>query len=172
MAKRFRDTKPRLKGWDYSRPGLYFITMVTHERQCIFGEIQAGRVVYSPMGEIVKDEWLRSFDLREELFCHDWVIMPNHIHAIMEIKKIPDKKPVIKNPGIAYRPSRSISSIVAGFKSATTKRINQYRNTPGAGVWQARFHDHIIRDDAGYQKIREYIQTNPRHWRDDRFHCR
>lgn len=172
MANRYKNTKPRLKGWDYSRPGLYFITMVTLARQCIFGEIQTGYMVYSPLGEMVKEEWLKSFELRTELQCHAWVIMPNHIHAILETVKIPQKYPVIENPGIAYRAARSVSSFVAGFKSAATKRINQYRNTPGADVWQPRFHDHIIRDDTEYQKIRFYIQNNPRNWHDDRFHCR
>lgn len=169
MAKRYKNTKPRLKGWDYSHPGLYFITMVTHGRHCIFGEITSHQMVFSPMGEIVKEEWLKSFEMRTELQCHAWVIMPNHIHAILEIVKIPEENPVIENHGIAYRSPRSISSFVAGFKSSATKRINQYRNTPGADVWQDRFHDHIIRDDTEYHKIRNYIQNNPHNWRDDQF---
>lgn len=168
MGNRYNNTKPRLKAWDYSWPGLYFITMVTHERQSIFGTIPAGQLVYSPIGEIVKEEWLKSFEMRSELHCHTWIIMPNHIHAVLEIKTMHEKQPVIENPGIAMRPPRSVSSFVAGFKSAATKRANLYRNTPGAALWQARFHDHIIRDDAAYQKIRDYIQNNPRYWRDDR----
>ena len=97
--------------------------------------------------------------------------MPNHLHSILRISLVNTEKPVIKNPGVAYRPPRSISSFVAGFKSSVTVRINQYRNTPGAPVWQERFHDHIIRDEAAYQKILIYIENNPRNWNDDRFHC-
>ena len=172
MTKRFRDTKPRLKGWDYSHPGLYFITLVSYGQQCLFGKIQSEQMIYSPLGEIVKHEWLRSFDLRDELFCHGWVIMPNHLHAIVRLSLVNTEKSEITNPGVAYRPPRSISSFVAGFKSSVTVRINQYRNTPKAPVWQERFHDHIIRDEAGYQEILKYIENNPRNWNDDRFHCR
>ncbi|MCS6888519.1 MAG: transposase, partial [Chloroflexus sp.] len=65
---------------------------------------------------------------------------------------------------------KSISSFVAGFKSATTKRINEYRQTPGMPVWQPRFHDHIIRNDVAYQRITAYIRNNPARWERDRFH--
>ena len=74
------------------------------------------------------------------------------------------------NFGIAYRSPKSISSFVAGFKSATTKRINEYRNTPKQPVWQERFHDHIIRNDIEYQRISEYIKNNPANWKDDKFY--
>ena len=170
MTKRFRDTTPRLKGWDYSNPGLYFITLVSHNREYLFGKIESEQMIYSPLGEMLKSEWISSFEIREELFCHGWVIMPNHLHAIVRISKVNNEKPEIKNPGVAYRPPRSISSFVAGFKSSVTTRINQYRNTPGAPVWQPRFHDHIIRDEEEYEKILLYIQNNPRSWKEDRFH--
>jgi putative transposase len=176
MIRKYKNTKPRLKGWDYSWPGDYFITLVTHNMNCIFGEIKDKQMICSPLGEIVKEEWLRSFEIRSELVCKCWVIMPNHIHAILTIVRNPTtgiseiKNAEPQKTGVAYRPPRSISSFVAGFKSAATKRINQYRNTPDAMIWQERFHDHIIRDDAGYHKIKHYIENNPRTWDDDRFH--
>jgi len=74
------------------------------------------------------------------------------------------------NFGIAYRPPKSISSFVAGFKSAVTKRINEYRNTPKQPVWQERFHDHIIRNEEEYQRISDYIKNNPANWKDDKFY--
>jgi putative transposase len=74
------------------------------------------------------------------------------------------------NSGIAYRPPKSISSFVAGFKSSATKKVNQYRQTPGMNLWQERFHDHIIRNDAEYQRILEYIETNPAQWEADSLH--
>jgi len=126
----------------------------------------------SPLGDIVREEWERSFTLRQELQCDVYVIMPNHIHGIVRIVKTDGD--VVRTHGgdvvgVAYRASRSISSFVAGFKSATTKRINEQRHTPGAAVWQTRFHDHIIRNAGEYQRIATYIINNPAKWTEDGF---
>jgi REP element-mobilizing transposase RayT len=72
--------------------------------------------------------------------------------------------------GIAHRRPRSLSSFIAGFKSATTKRINRFRNAPGTPVWQRNYYDHIIRDDRALHQIRHYIQTNPSSWTIDQLH--
>jgi hypothetical protein len=73
------------------------------------------------------------------------------------------------NHGVAYRPPKSISSFVGGFKSVAKIRINTFRNTPGAPVWQSRFHDHIIRNEDEYYRIKNYIETNPANWENDKF---
>lgn len=75
----------------------------------------------------------------------------------------------MKSIGVAYRSPKSISSFVAGFKSAATKYINEFRNAPKLPVGQSRFHDHIIRNNAEYQRINNYIETNPRNWENDKF---
>jgi len=72
--------------------------------------------------------------------------------------------------GIAYRPPKSISSFVAGFKSSATKLINEYRKTPGMKVWQTRFYDHIIRNETEYRKIIGYIESNPKNWKGDKYY--
>ncbi len=131
----------------------------------------------SPMGIIVQEEWEKSFDIRAELHCDVWVIMPNHIHAIVQIAHPDEKKGDIQMPndlvppkaGIAYRSPKSISSFVAGFKSSVTKRINALRNTPKMPVWQPRFHDHIIRNEMEYQRIYNYIKANVEQWEKDKF---
>jgi len=193
---RYRIPSARAPWWDYAAAGAYFITIVTAGRAHLFGEVRDGRMVLSPLGEIVREEWDKSFDIRAELVCDYYVIMPNHIHAIVRIVDVDDDvdddadDPVEThgraslrgergraslrgeqpNTGVAYRPPKSISSFVAGFKSAATKRINAYRNTPGAAVWQARFHDHIIRNAREYERIAAYIVNNPARWREDRYH--
>ena len=173
MSRRFRDTKPRLQGWDYADPGRYFITLVTRNRECLFGQVVEKKMVLSGSGEILREEWLKSFEMRPELHCEAWVIMPNHLHAILCIEKAETKSRAInnplENPGIAYRPPRSIPSFVAGFKSAATKRINAEQGIPGEKIWQDRYHDHIIRDETEFQKIKRYIETNPARWVDDVF---
>ena len=178
FRNRYRIPSARASWWDYAAPGAYFITICTAGRAHLFGEVRNGRMLLSPLGEIVREEWEKSFDMRQELECDIYVIMPNHIHAIVRIIDFPavvethgraSLPPPPQNTGVAYRAPKSISSFVAGFKSAATKRINVFRNTPGAAVWQPRFYDHIIRDAQSYERIAAYIASNPARWRDDRF---
>ncbi len=195
----YRIQSARASWWDYSVTGTYFITLCTSNRENLFGDIQSAEMIPSAIGKIVIEEWDRSFDIRAELFCDAFVLMPNHLHAILriednglgtpgtvethgrasldgttesinqEIHHIETHGRASLPSGIACRSSRSISSFVAGFKSTVTKRINEHRNTPKVPVWQARFHDHIIRDEANYHRISEYIANNPASWETDKF---
>ncbi len=177
VQKKYRIESTRLKNWDYSANGYYFITICTHGRACLFGKIMNGNMILSDIGKIVLREWNESFNIRSELFCDCFVIMPNHIHAVVVIKNTHDveahcrvslqqqcKKPV------AVRRPKSVSSFVAGFKSSATKQINMFRKTPGMALWQLRFHDHIIRNVNELQRIRQYILNNPVKWQDDKFY--
>jgi REP element-mobilizing transposase RayT len=169
---KYRIRSARAAFWDYSQDGQYFITICTANRECLFGEIIRHKMILSPIGQIVLREWNKSFEIRMELFCDAYVIMPNHLHAILRIENnIVD---TVETHGRAsvppYRSPKSISSFVAGFKSSATKHINQYREMPGSRVWQSRFHDHIIRNNAEYQRIRVYIENNPKNWQQDKFH--
>ena len=129
---KYRNESFRAQWWDYSNEGSYFITICTADRKLILGEIYNKEMHLSPIGEIVFEEWNKSFEIRTELFCDIFVIMPNHIHAILRIEKsCRDGLPVI--PQMDGQPSipkmdgppviPTISSFVAGFKSAATKRI-------------------------------------------------
>ncbi|MDN3513972.1 MAG: type I restriction-modification system subunit M N-terminal domain-containing protein [Candidatus Brocadia sp.] len=159
----YRIPSARATWWGYSWRGCYFITICTARHECIFGKIRDGQMQPSPLGEIVLLEWERSFQIRAELFCDAFLLMPNHLHAIVRIEnsdpttvqthgraslRMPKQTLAPTNTGIAHRSPRSISSFVAGFKSSATKRINEFRNTPKIPVWQSRFHDHIIRNEA------------------------
>ncbi len=189
FKNKYRIPSARAPWWNYANDGVYFITICTAGRDHLFGEIQNEQMILSEIGKIVQQEWEKSFEIRDELFCDAVVIMPNHIHAILRIDNInvdvnvethgraslpstqnqstPNQPP--KKNGIAIRPPKSISSFVAGFKSAATKRINDFRRTPKMGVWQTRFHDHIIRNENEYNKIKNYIETNPANWAHDKF---
>ena len=183
FKNKYRIPSARAQWWDYSNTGVYFITLCAYRHELLFGKISSvpGKkptLRESPIGAIVFHEWRKSFEIRTELFCDVFVLMPNHLHAILRIENIGLKahgrvvKPTTgKNPiaGVAYRPPKSISSFLAGFKSAATKKINVLRNTPGAPVWQPRFHDHIIRNMTEYQYIANYIKNNPANWPGDRF---
>jgi REP element-mobilizing transposase RayT len=181
---KYRIPSARLAGWDYASPGAYFITICTVGRAHLFGTVRDGQMILSAPGEIVREEWKKSFAIRQELECDAFVIMPNHIHAIVRIVTVEtDGRPSLQcgrpslrktqtpppKTGVAYRAPKSVSSFVAGFKSAATKRINEYRGTPGESVWQARFHDHIIRNQQEYERIAAYIAANPMNWDQDSY---
>jgi putative transposase len=169
----------RLPGYDYSSEGLYFVTIVTHERESLFGNILDGEMCLNPLGDIVREEWLRSPQIRAEIELDEFVIMPNHFHAIFSIIRTGDRpvapttNPVTnttmpvaptKQPG---PPPKSVGSFIAGFKSSVTKRINLLRHTPGLPVWQRNYYEHIIGTDREYDQIAEYIFSNPQNWQSD-----
>ena len=164
---KYRIPSTRARFWDYSSDGLYFITICAYNRQMIFGEIENQTMILSAIGEITLQEWNRSFEIRRELFCDAFIIMPNHLHAIVRIVNDVEthgRASLRKYTGIAYRPPKSISSFVAGFKSAATTKINIYRNMPHEPVWQPRFHDRIIRNHEEYLLKKNYIHKNPSKW--------
>ncbi len=180
---KYRIPSARAQWWDYSANGCYFITICTANRTCILGNIENGIMQLSSIGKIVNNEWNKSFEIRAELSCDIFVIMPNHIHAILRINnpvgthgRASDYnigKPIETHGRASLQPQRSpksISSFVAGFKSSATKQINIFCNTPHAIIWQSRFHDHIIRNDAEHQRIIDYIQNNPAKWEQDKFY--
>ncbi|MGA3288357.1 MAG: transposase [Bacteroidota bacterium] len=148
----------RLKEYDYSQPGEYFITICTYNHKCTLGEIINGEMRLNEIGKIVKEEWLRTPNIRPGIELDVFVIMPNHIHGIIVIK---DESPILQvgthSCASLQRKSRSLGSIIAGFKSAATKRINEIRHTPSFPVWQKRFYDRVIRNDNELDKIRDYI---------------
>ena len=170
----------RLHGYDYAQPGGYFITICTHNRACVFGDVVDGHMQLSNCGRIVSEEWIRTGEIRENIELDTFVVMPNHFHAIALIVEehsgtvrhastwtpVVDssvgatcRSPIPKGPA-----ARSIAAVIAGFKSATATRINQLRGTSGARVWQRGYYEHVIRNEADLQEIREYIANNPLEW--------
>jgi len=188
----------RLHGYDYSSEGAYFLTICTYQRQQLFGKIKNGISYLNQYGQIVRDEWEKSSIIRAEIELGEYVIMPNHMHVIVFIVNSPRRgvrpnalttnapmsnvsmsnapttniptsktqKPQNNPPGLQ---SKSIGSLISGFKSTVTKQINLIRNSPGEPVWQRNFWDHIIRDDESFDKIEDYIINNPLNWHQDQF---
>ena len=173
----------RLQGYDYSSEGAYFLTICTYHRQQLFGNIIEGQMKLNRFGLIAENEWEKSATLRSEIELGEYVIMPNHMHAIVYIidthrravrpntsttiiiPTLKIQKSQNKPPGLK---SKSIGSLISGFKSSVTKQINIIRNTPGEPVWQRNYWDHIIRNDKSFDKIEEYIINNPLNWNQDK----
>jgi len=149
------------------------------------------------IGQIVREEWLRSSEIRSELDLDRWMVMPNHLHGIVHFMSrmaphcqgappCAPTTPVKTSTSIRLQgpcrgdrpvalpdrnrpielPSKSLGSFIAGFKSITTKRINEMRGTPGIPIWQRNYNEHVIDNDEELERIRQYIEDNPRHWTD------
>ncbi len=164
----------RLKGYNYTHPGAYFVTICTYEHSCLFGRVVDGKMRLNGYGEMVRDEWFRSVNIRSEieLYPDEFVVMPNHIHGIVWI--VDNVGATGRSPLPSHYPPRgpakhSLSSFIAGFKSAVTKRINRHRHTPGGVVWQRNYYEHIIRTELALNAIRQYIRDNPLRWHLDQY---
>ena len=156
----------RLKSWDYNSAGAYFITTIAHDRQTLFGEVSNSEVVLSAYGEVVRQEWLASANIRHEIELDEFIIMPDHFHAIVLIDNtaVSTTQARVQGSSSSGSSATSLGRLMAGFKSAAATRINKMRGTPGVSVWQRDYYERIIRSERELRAIREYIQANPANW--------
>ena len=163
----------RLCGYDYAQEGLYFVTVCCQGRACLFGEIVDGEMILNPAGRMVEKCWLDIPKHFTHAVLHDYIIMPNHVHGIIELTDVVAGATNVRAKNFSplsrqsqFRsPSKTIGSIVRGFKIGVTKWMRQ--NTDIFSVWQRNYYEHIIRNAKSYENIAEYIITNPARWRDD-----
>ncbi len=160
----------RLKGYDYSQAGAYYVTRVAQDRLYLFGEVWDGEMRLNEFGRIVAEEWLRTQSVRTNVELDEFVVMPNHFHGILVIASNlvgANRRfaPTTKTPR-APQPN-SIGAIMMQFKSIVTKRINALRDTQGAPVWQRNYWEHVVRDEKDLNRIRNYIMDNPAKWDGD-----
>lgn len=145
----------RLNGYDYSKNGFYYITICTHNRQQILSQICRGGVLLRPLGQIVKSE-IKNLENRYGLIIEPYVIMPDHVHMIVEIPYRREREEQSPSPTIG------IADIMCAFKSITTKKCNNFENRPERQIWQRSYYDHIIRNENDHFAITEYILNNPK----------
>ena len=179
----------RIKGYDYAQTGAYFVTIVTSQRDCLFGEIVAGEMVLSDFGKIAEACWRAIPEHFPAVELGAYVIMPNHVHGIIIIdesvgtRRADDVGTGAFGRGAALlrpymRPNESfpdesrpnvkpgsLGAIVRSYKSAVSYRIRKEHNT--TEIWQRNYYEHIIRDDKDLQRITDYINTNPLRWNED-----
>ncbi len=175
----------RLQGYDYSQAGAYFVTVCTQGRECLFGGIENDAMALNEYGCVVRDEWLKTAEIRTEIQVSEFVVMPNHFHGIIIIAEptfgairelsLPYDHSVgaiheSPLPSRQQRRQMTLSKIVGRFKMLTAKRINETRQMSGVSVWQRNYYEHVIRNEADYAQIAEYIGDNPRRWEDDTLH--
>lgn len=197
FKNKYRNESSRAPWWDYGNAGAYFITICTKNREHFFGEINEGKMILSPTGVIANILWHEIPNHSQNVELDEFVVMPNHIHGILilhgddwekgennndeNVVSVPIDSPndfpnetdrdLINNPN--YHPrfrnpgKNTVSSIIGGYKSAVTKHANRLGLPNG---WQSRFHDHIIRNDVEFQRIKNYISNNISNWNQDKFY--
>ena len=195
--KKHKRRSIRLKGYNYAAEGLYFVTLCCQNRVSYFGSIRNGEMHLNELGKIVAEEWTKTESIRDNIKLHEFIIMPNHMHGIIEIlfqkgdEKLAGQKALFKSP------SQTIGAIIRGYKGATTKRIKillakaaKERSTgelpfaPTMGelpfaptgrslsigkIWQRNYYERIIRNQKAYENISNYIINNPARWGKDKF---
>ena len=182
----------RLKGFDYTSPGGYFVTLVTKGRLCVFGEIVKDEMKYSEKGQIAYECWRAILDHFPTVELGAFVIMPNHVHGIIilhedaasayenrsaissptvgaqhvaPLQDTPQPETPLRDTRLRVQPG-SLGSIIRQYKSSVTRKIvQQYGGVPK--IWQRNYYEHIIRNDEEHKRIHLYIESNPLHWISD-----
>jgi putative transposase len=168
---KYKTASGRLKGWDYGEAGFYFITICTKGRIHWFGKIKGGEMILRHAGVIVCEELEKTTVIRQNISMETWVVMPNHIHAIVAILDAEVEGVETPRRGVstraAWRPG-TLGAIINQYKSTCTKRIRSSGDPQFA--WQSRYYDHIIRNEQELEKISAYIQANPGAWMEDEYY--
>ncbi len=163
----------RLRGYDYSQSGAYFVTICTKDRECMFGDIVDGEMRLNDTGQIVHDVWNKIPEHFTHADIDEFVVMPNHFHGIIVIVGAQFIAPFDYNAinqnrkqGVINR-APTVGEIVRAFKARCVHAINHFCNTPGHPVWQRNYYEHIIRSENEIDRIRQYIINNPAKWAED-----
>jgi len=166
---KYRTASDRLKDWDYGAASYYFITICIKSRMQWLGEIRNNQFIASQAGEITRQELTKISQIRTNIDLDLWIVMPNHVHAIIVIRE-PEVYVETPRRGVStnrnWRPG-VLGVIINQYKSSCTKHIRAMGCTDFA--WQAGYYDHIIRNIKSLDNIRTYILENPLRWTDDEY---
>jgi putative transposase len=180
----------RLKEFDYSQPGAYFVTIVTWQREFLFGDVKDGRMILNKAGEIVQWEWNSLPKRFPYIILGAFIAMPNHVHGILifhqpavGVTRLDMKEKASSNVLHRVRSSdevnlkgsplprgpkpASLGAVIAQFKSRITKRLWKMPALNETPIWQRNYYEHIIRNEKELQNITDYINGNPLRWQED-----
>jgi len=157
----------RLKEYDYSQAGAYFVTICTHGHVCLLGEIVEGEMILNGAGVIVLEVWGQLPRHYAHVVLDSFVIMPNHVHGVVVLGDNSAIRAGLK-PAPTVRRVHGLQEIVRAFKTFSSRRINEFQGTRGVPVWQRNYYEHIIRSYKTLNAMREYIEKNPSQWQKDR----
>jgi putative transposase len=177
----------RLRGYDYAQAGAYFVTVVTQERACCFGEVVEGRMELNDAGRMIWSEWEALSRRFPAVELDEFIVMPNHVHGIVWIvgaslvdaqdrattRVAPTGSAAVEeSEGATTRVAPTLGDVVGAFKSITTNayitgvKAGNWEPFPGR-LWHRNYYEHIIRNDESLNRIRRYIVDNPAQWAND-----
>jgi len=182
----------RLKGYDYSKAGAYFITICSENRICRLGNIAVGaglapaQMILNEFGQIAHNEWMKLLERFTNFELDVFQIMPNHIHGIIVLNTVGATLAVSQNDSdennisgldnsAGASPAPTVSDIVGAYKSLVANGcldIYKSRNQTMGKLWQRNYYEHIIRNEQSYHTISNYIVNNPAKWNDDKFYTK
>ena len=169
----------RLKGYDYSQPGAYFVTICTQNRICLFGDVEDKEMVMNDAGKMVQNVWNEIPERFKNITLDECIVMPNHLHGIIVIHRRGESciRPITNTdesrgdhedrpcgtlPGTLGRVIQAFTSITTHGYILGVKQHDWWRFDPK--LWQRNYYDHIIRNEKDLNRIREYIRSNPANW--------
>jgi len=156
----------RLKGYDYSQAGAYFVTICTQDRICLFGEVADDRMRLNGAGEMAVSLWQQLPTRFPDIEIDAFIVMPNHLHGIIVL---PDGGAAVGAPLVGARNVPTLGHIIGAFKSAAT--VAYVRGVKSNGwpefrqrLWLRNYYEHVVRDETALNRIRQYIDENPARW--------
>jgi len=167
----------RLKWHDYTDSAVYFITICTHQRLCLFGNVTDGHMQLNNAGQIVERCWQAVPEHFPYVEAGASVVMPNHIHGVLVLNKDVRRGLACQTPTefqssdtlprrFGKPQAKSLGTVIGSFKSAASRSIRSISPTP-VTVWQRNYYEHIVRTEADWDKINDYIEKNPQMWKSD-----
>ena len=151
----------RLKGYDYTHAGAYFVTICAEDKACLFGNVGDGCMCFNDAGQMLSTPWNEIPSRFADVAIDAFVVMPNHVHGIIILPDVVD--------GVATRSVAALGGVIAAFKSATT--VDYIRGVKSGAwpafrrrLWQRNYFEHVVRDEKALDRVRRYIDENPARW--------
>lgn len=151
----------RLSTHDYCANATYFLTLCTCRRAALFASIDNGVVTLTDVGNVVRDLWIQTAEMRRGVVLDAFVIMPDHMHAIVAMPAAPQRE---RSEGLLGRAPESLGSLVAGYKASCTSEARRMLGRPHLRLWQRNYYERVIRNARALANIRRYIAANPDRW--------
>jgi putative transposase len=158
----------RLREFDYSTTGRYFVTTCVQNRDCLFGDVLDGVMVLNNAGRLVESSWNGLIERFPSIELDTFVIMPNHVHFIVNISMPTGKDEAIQANRAGQGHAPTLDRIVGVFKSIYAAQVNRHLSRTGQPLWQRNYYERVIRNDSELHGLRDYIIHNPLKWADDR----
>jgi REP element-mobilizing transposase RayT len=168
MQKNHNRHSTRLKGYDYTQAGGYFVTICTKEWVHLFGDIQNGEMIINNLGRIVQHQWLDLPKHYAGVELDDFIVMPNHFHGVIIINGIVTTKRNLVGAGLKPAPTNTknhgLPELIRAFKTFSARKINKVNGNQAPTIWQRGYFDRVIRNVSELDRIREYIRANPENY--------